>query len=1190
MCIFSGGWFLNTSWYVSDLGTSQTTCGTSSHPCKNLMFVITRAAHGDIIFINSSCTKSCIQSDVTINKNESDLHINKSITISGKGSHSVIRSEKERKIRLQSSKQSPITVTFRDIYLLNFVIIFRDTNLVIENSKLVNVSAGALPPELCHHANLSINKVNWTSEAECDIQEKVDCDNIIININCQNMYMNITNSEIYDSTIVAQGTNNVEVRVDSVISGKKLEKETGIGGINIRPPHTSGYVKISNCVFTNHIHYEPILSAVSLEEAALRIDVVSWKNMTSVSHITVSLLNSRLVGNERAFSVTGYVASLLIKNCTFKNNVAMLSGPAIRVATSESSVVHIEDSIFVNNGAGQETLSAGKPSRGYFKIDRDSGQVHISSKHINGVQDMVGKGGAIRVNIGHVVIKNSTFINNTAGQLGGAIYVHANSSANIENCYFENSDRDFHPIQGDVIYSTGNVEMNGVTVKVVTAKDYIAILRHSGGPWSMYVSSLWFECPQGMNLMMVNNSAFQIVPEQGLMRSHRLDHMAYFCKTCGNHFYSLEWGRLNFTLIDNSTDYFTLRVDTKEPFQNHSAIYQLENIHCEKCPYGGACDADTGLSSLPNFWGYKYHKKVIFQRCPSGYCCSEAHCKDIDTCADRRGGVLCGRCSQNYSSALFSSNCVPNKMCKDNWFVSIAVATGIVYFLFLVLQHDIRRCLFEHGGICADCSDIKHRRISVRHLVRKSSEEQSELRSLRDSTPENISGTVWRERQVPAQNTETNKTSTDEETGNASSSGFLIILFYYFQDALLLHVQTVYTRSETKLQRQLKALLLSLFRFRLDVSQFLNDICVLPDMQPVATLILKTIFVPYVLLLFALTYLCLNIYHKLSGRNKHFTRANAQQNKFYNNVSTRLASGFILAMMFTYQKMATATFALLNCVPVANRTVLFIDGSISCFQSWQYAVMVYAFTCVVPFSLVLMVGPALMQRSNIGVKSFFFGCLLPLPALLLWIPKWVSTCLKALRRKDIDEDEERHYIRLTKEANTVIDILQGPFREIEDTRQLGSLCWSGILIGRRLILFLCFTFINDVLIRLLCMCCVCFVILLHHLYVQPYKSSLGNLSGALSAAALIVVGGINLVRAGFEAAEYIPQGPYSSLMYIFEDIENSFVLWVPLGGVCLISLILLVRLFMLVLTRIAIWCNDTKSNSNHLACNGQVSL
>ena len=291
-------------------------------------------------------------------------------------------------------------------------------------------------------------------------------------------------------------------------------------------------------------------------------------------------------------------------------------------------------------------------------------------------------------------------------------------------------------------------------------------------------------------------------------------------------------------------------------------------------------------------------------------------------------------------------------------------------------------------------------------------------------------------------------------------------------------------------------------------------------------------------------------------------------------LSTKFAGGFILTLLFTYQKLATATFTLLNCVPVGNRSFLFIDGTEECFQGWQYSVMAYAFSSVVLFSVVLMVGPPLLKHCYISLTEFFFGCLCPLPALIYW------TIISRGSRKR-HTSVTRGTITLSDETRTVLEILEGPFKEPTSKFIMGQICWSGVLIGRRLILFLCFTFINSVLVRLLCMLAVCFIILLHHVYVQPYMSRWGNLAGALSAAALLVVGGINLMRAGFEAAEYIPQGPNKFLMEVFEEIENTLVLWLPLAGMCLILLILVARITLTCVHRFHTWFYSKHASSNN---------
>jgi len=75
-----------------------------------------------------------------------------------------------------------------------------------------------------------------------------------------------------------------------------------------------------------------------------------------------------------------------------------------------------------------------------------------------------------------------------------------------------------------------------------------------------------------------------------------------------------------------------------------------------------------------------------------------------------------------------------------------------------------------------------------------------------------------------------------------------------------------------------------------------------------------------------------------------------------------------------------------------------------------------------------------------------------------------------------------------------------------------GLCWAGVLIGRRLVLILLYTFVNDALVRLLGMLLFCFIVLLHHVDVQPYRHRIGNIAGTFSATALVTLGTVNLVR------------------------------------------------------------------------------
>ncbi len=330
---------------------------------------------------------------------------------------------------------------------------------------------------------------------------------------------------------------------------------------------------------------------------------------------------------------------------------------------------------------------------------------------------------------------------------------------------------------------------------------------------------------------------------------------------------------------------------------------------------------------------------------------------------------------------------------------------------------------------------------------------------------------------------------------------------FLLQDALLLQVSTVYVKAESKGEQVLKTVLAGLFKFQLDIFELIEEVCAVPNMTAVPKVGAKALIVPFVIAIFSVMYIlsfCVRLTrHKTYGRSPESRRI-LNTTRVHKSFATRLSSGFILALLFTFQKMGTTVFVLLNCVPIKEENVLFIDGTVTCYQYWQYGVMAYAICCVTPFFLVLMVGPGLLARQRIFLGEFFMACLFPLPALLIW----------ACRRLWREAAEDRMRARpLPDDVTAVLEVLQGPFRTFST-----GICWSGVLIGRRLVLVLAYTFINDTLIRLLIMLLSCFIILLHHVHVQPYRDMRGNIAGTTSAAALVTLGSINLVRAGFEAA------------------------------------------------------------------------
>jgi len=212
------------------------------------------------------------------------------------------------------------------------------------------------------------------------------------------------------------------------------------------------------------------------------------------------------------------------------------------------------------------------------------------------------------------------------------------------------------------------------------------------------------------------------------------------------------------------------------------------------------------------------------------------------------------------------------------------------------------------------------------------------------------------------------------EVSIAVDYGCIVILVYYLQDSQLLNVKTVYNVPGTQLQFIARSVIAVLFRFELDVFELLHETCAIPDMTPVPKLASQALLVPFIMVVFVVIHTAGRVLHWLSRAERGSSASSA--------LDVKLASGFITTLLFMYQKIGTTTFVVLNCVPVDNASVLYVDGTVTCFTNWQYAVLAYAAACVTPFCVVLLVAPSMLRRRQLSVAAFFAACLCPLPFLV----------------------------------------------------------------------------------------------------------------------------------------------------------------------------------------------------------------
>ena len=926
-------------------------------------------------------------------------------------------------------------------------------------------------------------------------------------------------------------------------------------------------ITIKNSIFSDLYHWNPIDSVMNIFEASL---LVRSMMTTAKGHafdtrqengIAVTIDNVIFTNSERGLTLQGAMDNVYILNSEFSSNIAMHAGAGMLVLTDRHALV--KNCTFQNNAAGNFRVTETRNPWDRFEVIGD--EVQIYSKCCKGSISLIGKGGAVRVQKGKVTLEKCTLKNNTARLLGGTVFVDRAGQLQIVASEFSNIPGFQHSAQGDFVYSNGKVNIVEAALQVKQADNHISAFQHSGDHWSVAVHKISIFCPMGHRLRVMNTSAYAVTPNIGLKRSYMLDQLSYFCESCPRNKYSIEKGSLLYKLDDGIVEYYTLMINGKSPNSEFQGNYSYKDIYCKECPYGGLCDFN--IRALPNFWGYRYDGGIKFQVCPRGYCCAKQKCESYDTCAANRCGTLCSSCIPGYSEALFSSMCIPDEECGVIWIWPFFLSLGLLYALFLLFQKDVRDFIFSQlpwqNNNCLPWTRKRPDTIcysdkKIPMLNGKSKDESIDIEEA-ETTNETLGGMEndFDRLQTTANgNHDVEESKTPPPPQQDIGAVLLIILLYYFQDSMLFNVKTVGGPMESKTWVQIKALLLGFFKFRLEVAQFVDNVCMIPGLTPSNKMLIKTLLVPYVIIIFAtlfVLYHCYTCSHRWSPRHSWSPSLPAAE-KDNDNFTIRLSTGFMLAMLFTYQRLATTAFTLLNCVDIGNHTVLFVDGRVVCYQLWQYGVLAYAVICIVPFFMVLIMGPGMLRDNLTTLPTFFTACIFPLPFFIIWF-------ISRLRRRKMKKTENNHV--MSPQCEAVYKVLQGPFKD-KDSSWMGLQCWAGVLIARRLVLVLIFTFVNNTLVRILIMLVASFFMMLHHVHGQPYKDFRLNIAGSISVSAMMLVGGINLVRAGFEAAEYIPQGPNSSLIKVLQEVEDCLMLWFPLAIFCIVVLALILKISALV--------------------------
>ena len=742
-----------------------------------------------------------------------------------------------------------------------------------------------------------------------------------------------------------------------------------------------------------------------------------------------------------------------------------------------------------------------------------------------------GFGSISNVEDTQILIRNCEYANNSASTnqnmtrkdlyfqtrsagYGGAIHLflkaksplHHHGLVEIDSCYFENNTAE---IQGGTFFFNPDISVLIKDSEVINSfsatKAKLGDLLYASGNMTV----------ENTQMKVVHSGESPVISYQAADPSNGRLEMDLFVLTCppGHEVYvvdssslaaggGLEVLRIScYACLDG---YYSLNSSTMEI--NDTTITVYNNIECEECPYGAVCD--TGILNLGTFWGSLDDDNYV-----SMYICPEDYCEEnadrliaFDYCSSEREGTLCGRCSEGYSESMFGTECIANEECgMENWHITLIIASyGILYLLFFMFEADAARY--------------------IQKLIRK-----------------------------------VKTRSRDEiyEEDNIADAGLFQIFMYFIQTSVLLKVTIVINEDKSydhihRPQDILPSALVDGVKqvFNFNILALHSKSCLVADLTPTLKVIIKSLFIYYL-------FFIMFIFYILSGCCCIFKPVNKRPKFGEVTWNSRILATVVSLFLYTYQYIAEDAFILLNCVEVDGQSVMFHEGHIKCFQPWQSAVVVLVCVYVIPFFLVLLFGPKLLEKKLISVAIFFIAFMFP----LVLAPYFILLYIRCINTKPIQfaVKNDPKYDTVTtccgkgeKVADDIVDVMSGPYKN----NVMKGICWEGVINFRRLILVVLFTFINDRLIRQMSLAFVCFIILLVHIFTWPFKSAVANVAETVSLSLLLVISGTNLVKASFFYSQAVPRGANYLLIVVYEWIEAICFGILPVVIVFLMSMAL----------------------------------
>ncbi|XP_028415770.1 uncharacterized protein LOC114539341 [Dendronephthya gigantea] len=587
-----------------------------------------------------------------------------------------------------------------------------------------------------------------------------------------------------------------------------------------------------------------------------------------------------------------------------------------------------------------------------------------------------------------------------------------------------------------------------------------------------------FICPQGYNYDELKYTLATKRTKPDYIPSYHV--FAFSCKPCSDLFYSTSRG----SWLANGT---------------------ATCGKCRACPYGASCNGT--IRARANFWGVTRRDKIEMIPCPKGYCCDREPCESYDSCRGHRTGRLCGYCSEGFTEGLSSAQCFPNERCNGaSWmWPMFNIIKRLVKWSLWNVQDD------EHE----DFESVEYRKGEWnQNQMDTESPDSFQLDNLENLSHESAA--------------QLNYKRLEESTDYNNSGGYIKVFFYFYQTVLLIRLSSYV--SSSSFPNSMLEFFTPLLNF-----QFTNVWkCASEDLRPVKKVFVKNSVAFWVMGLSLLTY-C--FYRFVKCRTKGYS--NDALSFDSKSLPVRLIGTVMHVLLLSYVSQTQFAVQLLNCVTVGDKSVLYIDGSVQCYQPLQAAVWLYFLLYIVFFSFSLLVGQSLLIHRLISWKEFMLSCFFPFFFLCYWFYRYLKHRSADKFWRKIPETADNPF------KENVIYILRYPYRSRKfPNATMAEHCsenWEAFSIFRRFVLVVTFIFVKSFLLRAYLFFILSVVFLLAHVFVQPFKNDMVNKLDTISLAVIVLISGLSISEATYNnSGQLVPH----SIKEV-QDLQDWFLALIP---------------------------------------------